>query len=228
MKKNILLVEYATSTVDNIKEWLSSPIFEITVVEEGDVAKELLGKGQFDMLITAAMLPKFHGFNLSYHAAANFPGIKIIIISEIYKGMDYKHQAITQYRADDFFEKPLHKETFKKRVLELLGLDEKSLADAGAVTADEVPVPDTKKIPTVKKLEEEKKMAQETELAEQGKLSSEDIFGDIIEEVQESQSYEIKLEEELEEKTDPHLKIPKPEPKAEKPEPKAKKPGPEV
>jgi TonB family protein len=229
MKKNILLVEYAMATVDKIKEWLSPLIFEITVIEEGDVAKALLEKNPYDMLITAAMLPKFHGFNLSYHAATNFPGIKIIIISEIYKGMDYKHQAITQYRADDFFEKPLQEESFKKRVLELLGLDEKSLSDTGAVTSSEAPVPDTKKIPTVKKLEEEeKKLAGEKELGEEDKLSSEDLFGDIIEDVQESQPYEIKLDEELEEKTDPHVIIPKLEPKAKKPEPKAKKAGPKI
>jgi len=62
MKKNILLVEYAAPTIDTIKEILSHPIFDITVLNEGDTAKNFLSKKKYDMLITAAMLPKFHGF----------------------------------------------------------------------------------------------------------------------------------------------------------------------
>ena len=60
-------------------------------------------------MITAAMLPRFHGFNLSLAVSQEYPAMKIIIISAIYKGMEYRHQAITQYRANDFFEKPLDK-----------------------------------------------------------------------------------------------------------------------
>ncbi|MCP5103212.1 MAG: protein kinase [bacterium] len=205
MRKNILLVEYAVSTIDTIKELLSHPIFEITVVDEGDLAKDLLAKETYDMVITAAMLPKFHGFNLSHHASSTYPGIKVIIISEIYKGMDYKHQAITQYKADDFFEKPLEKDIFKQRVLELLDVNENDLTDTGTLPTNEIPMPDTKKIPTLQKLEEEER-----------KLTSEDLFGDIIEQVQESPAFEIKLDEEMEKETGPH--VIKPPKKPEKPE----------
>jgi len=188
MKKNILLVEYAAPTIETIKEILSHPIFDITVLNEGDTAKNFLSKKKYDMLITAAMLPKFHGFSLSLYASTHSPSIKIIIISEIYKGMDYKHQAISQYKADDFFEKPLDKNVFRKRVLELLDINENDLMqkEAGATTAIQTPVPDTKKIPTLKKIREDK---------ERKILSSEDIFGDIIKEVEEVPPFEIKLEE---------------------------------
>ena len=188
MKKNILLVEYAASTVDNVKEILSHPIFDITVLNEGDTAKNFLTKKKYDLLITAAMLPKFHGFSLSLYAATHSPGIKIIIISEIYKGMDYKHQAITQYKADEFFEKPIDKKAFRKRVLELLNIGENDLMqkETGATTAIQTPVPDTKKIPTLKKIREDK---------DRKILSSEDIFGDIIKEVEEVPPFEITLEE---------------------------------
>lgn len=193
MKKNILLVEYATPTIEIIKELLSHPIFEITVVNEGDIAKDLLDKNKFDMLITAAMLPKFHGFNLSLHASSKYPDMRIIIISEIYKGMDYKHQAITRYKADEFFEKPFNEEKFRKRVLELLRIKESDLGEDDGVTTAQVPVPNTAKIPTLKKIEEEEE-----------KLTSEDIFGDIIKKVEESPSYEIKLDEEKKEKPKPN------------------------
>lgn len=194
MKKNILLVEYAAASIDTIKELFSHPMFEITVVEEGDAAKKMLAQNRYDLMITAAMLPKFHGFNLSYHAAANYPDLRIIIISEIYKGMDYKHQAVTQYKADDFFEKPLAKEKFKNRALELLGISENELVQNDLFTTSQVPIPDTRKIPTIRKLKEDEKQ-----------LSSEDLFGDLLEDAQEIKPFEIKLDEDLKKKTGPHV-----------------------
>lgn len=191
MKKNILLVEYAISTIDTIKELLPPPLFEITVVDEGDVAKELLSQNQYDMMITAAMLPKFHGFNLSQHAATNYHNLKIIIISEIYKGMNYKHQAITQYKADDFFEKPLDIAAFKARAFELLNVDEKNPAAGRTSSTAEVPQADTAKLPILQKLEGD----DEDDVHQ---LSSEELFGDIIDEVQEDPPHEIKLDGQLE------------------------------
>jgi len=183
MKKKILLVEYAATSIDIIKEILSPPTFEITVANEGDTAKKYLEEKSFDLMITAAMLPKFHGFNLSQHAAENYPGIRIIIISEIYKGMDYKHQAIKLYKADDFFEKPFDKKVFKARVCELLDINIEELDPSSKKATGQAPFSDTKKIPTLKKLEEEGK-----------KLTSEDLFGDIIEKVHDVPTYEIKLD----------------------------------
>ncbi len=183
MKKKILLVEYATTSIDIIKEILSHPTFEITIASEGDTAKQYLEEKSFDLMITAAMLPKFHGFNLSQYAAENYPGIKIIIMSEIYKGMDYKHQATTLYRADDFFEKPFNRDVFKKRVLELLEISEETITDRSRVNTNEIPVADTQKLPTLKNQAKEEK-----------KLSSADLFGDIIEEIHDLPSYEINFE----------------------------------
>jgi serine/threonine protein kinase/DNA-binding response OmpR family regulator/outer membrane biosynthesis protein TonB len=188
MRKNILLVEYAVSTIDRIRDMFPPPVFDITVVEEGDAAKDLLSKNNYDLMITAAMLPKFHGFNLSYHAATHYPDLKIVIISEIYKGLDYKHQAITQYKASDFFEKPLNAPVFKKRILELLEIDEKMMAGGTGSSTSEVPPADTTKVPTLQRLEE---------MEEKKQLSSEDLFGDIINKVQDSKAFEIKLDEEV-------------------------------
>lgn len=185
MKKKILLVEYAAASIDIIKEILSPPVFEITVANEGYTAKEYLAEKSFDLMITAAMLPKFHGFNLSMYAGENYPAMKIIIISEIYKGMDYKHQATTIYKANDFFEKPFDKKIFKDRVFELLEINKEDLEQSSKETTTQEPFSDTKKIPTIKKLEEKGK-----------KLTSEDLFGDIIEKVHDVPTYEIKLDAE--------------------------------
>lgn len=185
MKKNILVVEYDNTAVDTLKEILVHPIFDITVVEEGQLAKEILQKQGFDLVITAAMLPKFHGFNLSQYIKENFPQTSVVIISSIYKEIEYKHQAITQYKADDFIEKPLKAEAFKKRIFEILGIRDSDLSETAGPTTTQMPVIDTAKIPTIKKLEEE-----------ESKFTSDDLFGDIIQKIDHSQDYEIKLEEE--------------------------------
>ena len=188
MKKNILLVEYDNSTIETIKEILSNPIFDITFADEGKLAKELLSKKEFDLMISAAMLPKFHGFNLSLYVSSNYPDTRVIIISGVYKGIEYKHQAVTQYKADDYFEKPLNKKNFYSRILELLEITEDDLKEGTDISETTEKVSDTKKIPTIKKIEKDAK-----------KLTSEDIFGDIIEKVEKIPPIEIKIDEKKEE-----------------------------
>jgi serine/threonine protein kinase/DNA-binding response OmpR family regulator len=180
MAKNILLVEYDESTINIIKDLLPPPLFEVTVANDGETAKRKLAGKTFDMMITAAMLPRFHGFNLALTVAQENPLIKIIIISAIYKGFYYKHQATSQYRADDFFEKPLEKESFKKRVVELLNLSENDIRPVATATTTHVPGFDTAKIPTLAKLEEKK-------------LSADDIFGDLLKKIDKVPQFEIEL-----------------------------------
>lgn len=185
MKKEILLVEYATATIDAVKEVLSHPIFQLTVADEGEKAKNLFKERNFDLMITAAMLPKFHGFSLSQYVAETYPNTRIVIISGIYKGFEYKHKAVTQYRADDFFEKPLDKHRFKKRVFELLNIDEGYLKAGAELPNSRVSRVDTAKIPTLKKIQEQEKM-----------LSSQDLFGDLVDSSEDTPAYEIELGDE--------------------------------
>jgi len=221
MKKKVLLVEYDNPTIEKIREILSSPVFDISIADEGEMAKDLLKNNSFDLVITAAMLPKFHGFNLSQYIGNIAPNTKIIIISGIYKGIEYKHQAMTQYKADDFFEKPLNEPEFKKRVLEFLNLTEEDLDESPKGPSTNVPITDTTKMPAMKKVDKE----------EANKLSSEELFGDIIEKVEKIPSYEIKIDEEqkkesqtkgdvTKEKEEPEIRVDEKEDKEESPEKK--------
>lgn len=189
MTKKILIVEYAASTIEIIKEIFAHPMFDLTIVGEGEAAKQQLSVDSFDMMISAAMLPKFHGFNLSQYAKENYPDLNIILMSEIYKGMNYRQQAISQYRADDFFEKPFDKDKFKLRALQLLGISVSDLKVPADQLTQKAKVSDTKKIPTLSQMQKE-----EEQKDQQRQMSSEDLFGDIIQEVEVSQpSYEIDL-----------------------------------
>ncbi len=181
MTKNILLVEYDESTIHTIKGLFQPPTFELAIAGDGETAKKLLGNKSFDLMITAAMLPRFHGFNLALAVSQEHPAMKIIIISAIYKGLEYRHQATTQYRANDFFEKPLDKEKFRNRVLELLNISDSDLVVHSPAAATQVPKFDTAKIPALKMDDDS------------GKLSSADIFGDIIAKIETVPEYEIDL-----------------------------------
>ena len=180
MNRKILIVEYDIKTIDMIKETLPYPSIQFEIVEDGIKAKEILKTKEFDMVIAAAMLPKFHGFQLSEFISKNYPSVNIIIISGIYKGLDYKRQAISQYKADDFFEKPLVKDLFKKRLVELLDLDLDEMESTSQAT--QKALVDTTKVPTLEKLKKE-----------EVKLTSDDIFGAIIKDVEKSKTEEKTL-----------------------------------
>ncbi|MBN2399541.1 MAG: protein kinase [Candidatus Aminicenantes bacterium] len=200
MTKNILLVEYDESTINFIKDILPPPMFEVTVANDGETAKRKLAGKNFDLMITAAMLPRFHGFNLALAVAQENPQIRIIIISAIYKGFYYKHQATSQYRADDFFEKPLEKESFKNRVLELLNISATDLSSTANATTTQVPMFDTAKIAAVGNLADENKQ-----------LSADDIFGDLIKNIDKVPHFKIDLNaEQAAKKTGPGKEAPRP------------------
>ena len=130
MKKNILLVEYSTAAIEDIQQILRHKIFDITVARSEEVAKDLLRKLRFDLLITETLLPKSHGFFLSRYVADNYLGTKIIVISEKLKEEDHKDEAITKHGADDFFNKPLHAKEFQQRVFELLDISEEEIEES--------------------------------------------------------------------------------------------------
>jgi len=183
MKKRILVVEYDAQTVELIRENFPPSTFDLTVVDEGQKARDVLAKNPFDLVITAAMLPKFHGFNLSQYIHEQYPETRIIIISGIYKEMEYKRQAMTQYNADDFFQKPFDGKILRQRALELLGMEDQAESSPGAAATMEFPAADTSKIPSISKQPDD----------ESNRFSSNDLFGDIIEKVESEDAFEIEL-----------------------------------
>ena len=175
MNKTILLVEYDSAVIESITDLFSGDGFDFNKVEDGEAAKKILEKKRFDLVITAAMLPKFHGFYLSQHIKETFPQTSVIIISGVFKGYEYRQQALTQYLADDYFEKPLDLVKLKSRSHELMGIKENASQLDPSVT--QIPKAKTNKIPTLKSLEQD-----------QSKLTSDDIFGDILKKIEKSSS----------------------------------------
>lgn len=190
MKKNILIVEYDNPTIDKIRDILAAPMFELAIAEAGDTAKKLLKNQQYDLLITAAMLPKFHGFDLAKFVSSTYPETRVIVMSSVYKGLEYRNQAISEFGADDFIEKPFDDNKFTELVYSLLNITKEDIQTQYDSGSTQIPTSDTKKIKIMKDNEE-------------GQLSSDDIFGDIIDKVEKEPELSIDLggEKEIDDKS---------------------------
>jgi DNA-binding response OmpR family regulator len=182
MKKNILLVDYDSESIDTVEDILHHELFDITVAGDETVAKALLSKRKFQLVITELLLPKSHGLLLAQYISENYPETRIIVTSKRLKKLNYKKEAL-RYGADEFIAKPLPKEIFRKSVTRLLGIREKGdPIDSNIGVSTNVHV-----LPLLEELREEQEAA--------GKNKKEDDFNDILENVKhEPPSYEIDLD----------------------------------
>lgn len=181
MIKKILLIEYDQDSVDAIKDLLHHEIFDIAVAGSEAVAKALLAKQHFHLVITEALLPKSHGFNLCKYICDNYPETKVIIISDKLDKKDYKKEAM-RHGAADFFEKPLEVPKFRKKVLKSLGIKEpgqKQDEDVNQTTNLHI-------LPLLDELEAEKEIEKQSETSK---------FNAIIEDVKKREpDYQIDLD----------------------------------
>lgn len=190
MKKNILLVEYDADTIDTIKGFLQHEIFDIAVAGDAAVAHALLKKQTFDLVITEALLPKSHGSTLCEYIVEHFPNTKVIIISEKLKETNERREAVRSGAAE-FFEKPLEPVKFRKKIIKLLNIREKTEGSGGSAG-------DTTNLYVIPLLDEIKSEKDKEKDKEKGKdkdtTSSTDKFKNILEDMKENDSYEIDLE----------------------------------
>lgn len=123
IKKNILIVDYDSETIEKINQYLHHEIFDVSTAGDQTVARILMSKRSFDLVITAALLPKSHGFTLAKFIHENYPDTKTIIISGRMEDQDYKKEA-ADCGACEFIEKPLERDSFRKIVMTHLGLSQ--------------------------------------------------------------------------------------------------------
>ncbi len=179
MSKKILLVEYDSELVEQINQFLRHELFDVTTAGDGTVARILLAKKGFDLVITEAMLPKSHGFVLSRFIADNHPETKVLIIGEKREGSNYLEEAL-QHGADGFYEKPLQEALFRQKVMEILNIK--------VATLYENKNPDSTNLMVLPLLEEVSKKYKKPEKS--------DSFDDILKNVGENNDpYEINLDD---------------------------------
>ena len=120
-EKKILIVDYDSKNLERMID-LFSP-YKLTIIEatDGQMAYEKYQEEKPDLIILEAMLPKMHGFDLTQKIYSETKGsIPIIIVTGLYKGAQYRNEALRSFGAADYFEKPFDDKQLVNSVMNLL------------------------------------------------------------------------------------------------------------
>ena len=102
---------------------------------DGQAAYDKFKSEKPDLVILEAILPKIHGFDLTKKISQESGGrVPVIIVTGLYRGPQYKHEALSSFGAADYFEKPVDPEKFVASVIQLLHDEEdieEELPDSG-------------------------------------------------------------------------------------------------
>jgi len=134
-EKKILIVDYDDKNLESMEELFSSYKLEVITATDGQMAYEKYKSESPHLIILEAMLPKIHGFDLTQKIHKESKGqVPVVIVTGLYKGAQYRNEAIRSFGAADYFEKPFEKEDLVRTVFNLLH-DEVTIED-------ELPHPD--------------------------------------------------------------------------------------
>lgn len=134
-----MIVDYDKKALDSLSELFEAHNFEIVSATDGAAAYELFKKEDPDVVILEAMLPKLHGFDLTQKISQESRGkVPVFIVTAVYKGHQYRNEALRTFGATGYFEKPYDQN-------KLLDLVMKSLRDEKDVEEE---IPDLPDIPS--------------------------------------------------------------------------------
>ena len=136
-EKKILVVDYDAGSLDNISKILKSHKFRVVTAADVQAGYEAFQAEKPDLVVLEGMLPKLHGFDLTQKISRETKGqVPVILITGLYKGPQYRQEALNALGAAEYFEKPLDTEAFIGAVKRLLHDDddiEEELPDSNAV-----------------------------------------------------------------------------------------------
>lgn len=120
-EKKILIVDYDVKSLESLSEIFENRNVEIITARDGASAWEKFESEKPDLVILELMLPKLHGFDLTQKVVKESKGtVPVIIVTGVYKGHQYRNEAIRNFGASGYFEKPLDKDKLLREVLSYL------------------------------------------------------------------------------------------------------------
>ncbi len=183
--KKVLLVDYDENHLRELRKILEGFDVKVDEAKTGTAGFEKLKKGDYALIIASTILPGINGFELTRKIRIELGESKlpVILVSSVYKGARYKYDALHVYGADHFYEFPLDEKDFFATL-------KKYLPEKAPTT--------TMRMETLhgKPMEETWKPEKEEKL-----ITTDELFGDILEEVEKEmvESREEPEEEEREE-----------------------------
>jgi TonB family protein len=123
--KKILIVDFDQEFLRFLSRFLRGKGFAVVTAADGSAGLEIHKNESPDLVITEAMLPRLHGFELcsriSHSPSRKTP---VIIVTGVYRDNVYKTEALHTFGAAAYFEKPLDPEELAVTVRKILGLPE--------------------------------------------------------------------------------------------------------
>ncbi|MAT56518.1 MAG: DNA-binding response regulator [Ignavibacteriae bacterium] len=113
-KHKILLVEDDVNLGTILKDFLTVKKFDVTLVQNGEEAAEILKNSKFDLCIFDVMLPKKDGFTLTKEIRKENDTIPIILLTA--KSMQEDKIEGLKLGADDYITKPFSSEELLLRI----------------------------------------------------------------------------------------------------------------
>lgn len=135
--KKLLIVDYDTRSLDALAEILCPLRARIIKASDGQEAYELFQSENPDCVVLEAILPKIHGFDLTKKIHQESGGrVPVVIVTGLYRGPQYRHEALSSLGAAEYFEKPVNPDQFRSAIQKLLRDDED--LDVDLPNADDV------------------------------------------------------------------------------------------
>lgn len=136
-EKKILLVDYDAKSLAIIAKLLKTNKFRVVTAADGQAGYDAFVSEKPDLVVLEAMLPKLHGFDLTQKISRETQGrVPIVVVTGLYKGPQYRQEALGGLGAAEYFEKPLDTDAFIAAIKRLLRDDdefEEVLPDSNAV-----------------------------------------------------------------------------------------------
>jgi len=119
--KKVLIVDYDPRSVETVTRLLRPYGVRAETAADGLTAWEKYALERPDLVVLEPILPKLHGFDLTKRIVQDSQGaVPVIIVTGLYRGPQYRHEALTSFGAAEYFEKPLDEARFLACALELL------------------------------------------------------------------------------------------------------------
>ncbi len=123
--KKILIVDYDSASLELLAGIFEAYRFQVIRAADGQAAYERFKEEKPDIVVLEAILPKVHGFDLTKRIAEETHGrVPVIIVTGLYRGPQYRMEALSTFGAADYLEKPVDKEKLLRSVMNLLHEEE--------------------------------------------------------------------------------------------------------
>jgi len=117
-EKKILIVDFDIKSLESLAELFENHNIQIVKARDGATAYEKFQSEKPDLVILEAMLPKLHGFDLTQKIVKESKGsVPVIIVTGVYKGHQYRNEAMRNFGASGYYEKPLDTKKLMNEVL---------------------------------------------------------------------------------------------------------------